>query len=134
SGSSSTPRPLLERPCTGLGTGGPFDGSAWRTNWRMRRASVACPDRDSAGGVDQRVDVVGHPAISDNDPVAPVDLIDKPLGESIIVSLVMEQLSSSVTSGDDVVDRIVVLQAWKARYQESRRPGWRIQIAALFSS
>lgn len=75
------------------------------------------------GGRDQCMNVVGHPAIGDDAPTASIDLIDKPLRESIIMSLVVKQFSPSVTSGNNVIDRILVPQAWKARHQETRRRG-----------
>jgi len=55
------------------------------------------------------------PAIRDHLPAGPLHFVSQPIGEPIIMTVVVKEDSTTITSRDDVVDRTWELQ--------TRRPG-----------
>ncbi len=69
-------------------------------------------------GLDQRMDMIWHPTIGNNDPSATIDLVDQPLGEPLIVSIVVKESSPTVSTSDDVVVGAGELNSWGARHRQ----------------
>jgi len=61
--------------------------------------------------LNQGVNVIGHSTKRDNAPATPINLVNQPIGKSSVVSFILEQPTPSVTTSDDMVDSIFVLQA-----------------------
>ena len=68
------------------------------------------------GGLDQRVDMIRHPAIGQDNPTASLNFILEPFGEALVVSRVVEQLSTTVSAGDDVIVGASELNSWWSRH------------------
>ena len=60
----------------------------------------------------QSMNVIGHPAIADDLPPRSQHLNLQPFGESFVVALVMEKCPSTITTGDDVINRTGELDSW----------------------
>jgi len=60
------------------------------------------------------VDVIGHPTKRDNAPGKAINLVNQPIGKSFVVSFILEQPTPSVTTSDDMVNCMFVLQAGQA--------------------
>ena len=55
------------------------------------------------GSLDQRMHMIRHPAIGQDNPATTLDLFLKPSCESLVVPQVMEQTATPITACDDVV-------------------------------
>jgi len=55
--------------------------------------------------------MIGHPTKRNDAPATPINLVNQPIGKSFVVSFILEQPTPSVTTSDDMVDCIFVLQA-----------------------
>jgi len=51
--------------------------------------------------LDQRMNMIWHPAVGQHDPPASRDLVLQTLGKTLVMTLVIEQLSSTITVSDD---------------------------------
>ena len=66
---------------------------------------------------DEGVDMIGHPAIGDHLPPTSRHLLDQSLGEPLVVPLVVKQSASTIAPGDNMIDRIFVLQSWQTGHE-----------------
>lgn len=56
------------------------------------------------GRFDQSVDGVWHPAIGDDDPSTAIDFLRQTACEALIMTHVMENVATSIATGDEMVD------------------------------
>ena len=66
------------------------------------------------GRANKQMDMIRHPAIREHFPCGTRNLICKPCCESLIMSFVVKDLPSAITSCNDVVDRAGKLQSWRS--------------------
>jgi len=64
-----------------------------------------------------------RPAKCDDDPSVSVDLVDEPFGKSFVVAIIVKQESPPVSTCDDMIDGVLVLQPWLTRHRQT--PGLR---------
>ena len=53
--------------------------------------------------LDQGMNVIGHPTKGQDDPAAALDFVSESLCKPLVVTGIMEQLASSIATGDDVI-------------------------------
>ncbi len=82
-----------------------------------RRFLRPCVRRGFAGvrGASPGREGASHPAIGQDNPTASLNFILEPFGEAFVVSRVVEQLSTNVSTGDDVVIGASELNSWGTR-------------------
>jgi len=73
------------------------------------------------GCLDQRMNVVWHPAIGQDNPAAALDLFSQTLGESLVVFKVMEQSAPSIPTSDDMLVCAGELDSRRSRYRGGSR-------------
>ncbi len=78
------------------------------------------PSQVRLGSLNQRVDMVGHPAIGEHDPATALDFLPKSVGKAFVVTIVVKQFSPAITASDDVVVGTCELDAWRPRHSDSR--------------
>ena len=81
--------------------------------------------------LNQRVNMFWHPAIGENNPSAPLDLIFKPSCETLIVPRIVEQLPATITASDDMIICTCQLNSWRTRHGVSRLPVFLLQNSKL---
>ena len=67
--------------------------------------------------LDQGMDVIGHPAVGEDIPTAPGDLVLQSCGETFVGTGIVEQRSPSVTARNAVVVRPGKLDSWRTRHR-----------------
>lgn len=72
------------------------------------------------GSLNERMDMIGHPAIGEHDPATAIDFLPKSVGEAFVVTVVVKQFSPAITTSDDVVVGACKLDAWKPRQDDCR--------------
>ena len=63
-------------------------------------------------GLDDEMPMVRHHAIADDLPRRSQHLNFQPFGESIVMAIVMEKRPSTITTGDNVINRTGELNSW----------------------
>ena len=104
---------LIEMPSASVSLGIPIG---------VAREPVLHPSSQvGLGSLDESMDMIGHPAIGQYHPTAPLHLIPKPLRKSFVMTCIIEQFSSSVPTGNDMVVCACKLNARRSRHQISNQ-------------
>jgi len=61
------------------------------------------PSQVRLGSLNQRVNMIGHPAVCEDDPATAIYFLPKSVGEAFVVTIVVKQFSPAITASDDVV-------------------------------
>ena len=78
------------------------------------------PSQVRLGSLNQRVNMIGHPAVCEHGPATPPYFLPKSVGEAFVVTVVVKQALLAITASGDVVVGTGELDAWRPRHNDCR--------------
>jgi len=78
------------------------------------------------GGLNQRMNMIGHPAVGEYDPATALYFLSQSVGEAFVVVFIVKKCSPAITAGDDVVVGTGELDTWGPRHNDCQLCVFRI--------